>query len=103
MAAAHVTGAVALYLQRFVALPPSQLPTAAAVKQAILALAEPGVLDETMGSPYDILNSVNLLLQVVTPIFGDDFENGDLSGWSCTVEGTEDEPCDDLPDPPIPE
>ena len=82
MAAPHVTGALALYLEQNTGASPAQ------AKQAILDAIEPGVLDTTQGSPYHIgTNSPNKLLQVATMppegfIFNDDFETGDTSLWN---------------------
>ncbi len=58
MAAPHVTGAAALYLEENPGATPQQ------VQQAIIDLAVVGVLEDTPGSPYSIGNSPNRLLRV---------------------------------------
>jgi subtilisin family serine protease len=81
MAAPHVTGAVALYLQEHPDASPGE------VRQAILDNAVQGVLDTTNSSPYDIEDpaSPNLFLQVPSAtagtVFNDAFETGDISMW----------------------
>lgn len=76
MAAPHVTGAVALYLQKHPTATPAE------VKEAILAAGEPSVLDDDSQSDYYIgSGSPNLLARAGTSILNDDFETGDTSRW----------------------
>ena len=83
MAAPHVTGAVALYLEENPAATPAQ------VHQAMLAMAATGELDTDPTSPYYIGDaSPDRLLQIpgTQPplpgeIFVDGFESGDLAAW----------------------
>lgn len=79
MAAPHVTGAVALYLEEQAADDPGPEE----VKQGILSIGKSNLLDVQTWSPYYIGNgSPDLLLQ--TPgraIFNDDFETTDISRW----------------------
>lgn len=82
MAAPHVSGAVALYLERRRCASPQE------VQDAVVAAAAPGVLDTNQNSPYRIrFGSPNLLLRTPIPVlegcplFDDDFETGDISAW----------------------
>jgi len=83
MAAPHVTGAVALYLEEHPTATPAQ------VHQAMLSMAAVGEFDTDPTSPYYVgAGSPDLLLQVpgAQPplpgeIFVDGFEGGDLTAW----------------------